>query len=301
VIDTAIFDTRSAEAPATGRPTIGPQAVAASTETLIEIQPGGARPAFFCVASRYLDVPFFTTLARSLGSGQPFYLLQPPALADSRASLGTAEALARQYVAAIRSVRAQGPYRLGGYNIGGILAFEVAQQLQSSGEAVSLLALLDTPFFSGNPFPDLSFRSAQAINQAVGLFSRPFAGLLRTGVGQQLARSSQVVRDTLDARLPRAVLRLEEDYMTFQSTLTDEAYAINLDAIKSYKPQAYPGRITLFLAEESPVRQIGAPLSWHEVALHGLDVRLIPGSYLDMLREPGVQRLADQLTALLAS
>jgi thioesterase domain-containing protein len=301
VIDTAIFDTGRAETPAADAPPTGPQAAAASTETLVEIQPGGARPPFFCVASRYLDAPLFANLARALGPDQPFYLLQPPRLAGSRASHSTAEALASQYVAAIRSVRAQGPYRLGGYNIGGILAFEVAQQLHSAGESVAPLVLLDTPFFSANPFPDLSFRSAQAINEAINVVARPFEQLLRTGVGQQLARSSRVVRDTLDARLPRAARRLEEDFVTFQATLTDQAYAINLNAIKSYRPQAYPGRMTLFLAEESPVRHIATPLSWHKLALHGLDVRLIPGNYLDIMRDPVVRQLADQLRALLAS
>jgi thioesterase domain-containing protein len=300
VVDTAIFDTGSAEAPAADGPPIGPRA-AAATEALVELQPGGAKPPFFCVVSRYLDAPLFGNLARALGPDQPFYLLQPTRLADSRTAGGSAQALAGQYVAAIRSVRAQGPYRLGGYNIGGILAFEMAQQLLSAGESVAPLVLLDTPFFSANPFPDLSFRSAQAINGALNLAVRPFEQLLRTGVGQQIARSSQVVKDTLDARLPRSARRLEEDYMTFQATLTDQAYAINLSAIKAYKPQAYPGRINLFLAEDSPVRHITAPLSWHQVALHGLDVRLISGNYLDIIREPGVRQLADQLRALLAS
>lgn len=66
--------------------------------------------------------------------------------------------------------------------------------------------------------------------------------------------------------------------------------------------QVYPGRITLFQAQEAtldfsyyPVTQLG----WGELAAGGLDIYEIPGSHLSMVQEPHVQVLAEKLSACL--
>src|SRR6185503_3759536 len=131
-----------------------PDPVSETFSTIVEIQPGGAKAPFFCVVARYQDVPLFRNLAQHLGQDQPFYALQPP----GHASFSKVEALAHHYIETIKSVQAMGPYHLGGFNIGGIVAFEAAQQLRASGAEVSLLALVDTPYLPGNSLPYLNYR-----------------------------------------------------------------------------------------------------------------------------------------------
>jgi aspartate racemase len=74
----------------------------------------------------------------------------------------------------------------------------------------------------------------------------------------------------------------------------------NLQATRDYVPQVYPGRITLFLSREEPVRCVhDSRLGWSELAADGLELHLIPGSHSISLNEPHVIVLAEQLRACL--
>ena len=97
------------------------------------------------------------------------------------------------------------------------------------------------------------------------------------------------------------VERLEEDYQTVQETLGDEGYETTVQMLQRYKPKPYPGQAALFLAEESLVRYSGALWGWHNVVANGLKVVTVPGSYINILKEPHVQTLAKQLAACLVS
>src|SRR5262249_20645259 len=86
----------------------------------------------------------YITLARHLGPDQPFYGLQT-AFSEGDSPLHTEiETMTAYYLQAIRAVQPDGPYLLGGWSLGGVVAFEMAQQLQAQGQTVALLALLDT-------------------------------------------------------------------------------------------------------------------------------------------------------------
>jgi len=79
----------------------------------------------------------------SAGPNQPFYGIESPGLEDRQEPDLPLEALASFYLESVRSVQASGPYALGGYSMGGVMAFEMARQLQAQGESVALLAILD--------------------------------------------------------------------------------------------------------------------------------------------------------------
>jgi thioesterase domain-containing protein len=87
----------------------------------------------------------YRALARRLGKERPFYALQSPALEGSSLSADiTIEALARSYLDAVRTEVPKGPYLLGGWSFGGLVAVEMARALRDAGEDVGLLALLDS-------------------------------------------------------------------------------------------------------------------------------------------------------------
>jgi thioesterase domain-containing protein/acyl carrier protein len=109
------------------------------------IQTAGAKPPFFCVPGAGGYVIYLYQLARGLGSDQPFYGLQAAGLEGRELPHTTVEAMAAYYVEAIRAVQPEGPYYLGGHSLGGWVAFEMAQQLQQQGQAVALVAIIDTP------------------------------------------------------------------------------------------------------------------------------------------------------------
>ena len=79
-----------------------------------------------------------------MGKNQPFYGLQPIGLDGKSSPLTRIEDMATHYIEALQRVQPKGPYFLGGWSFGGWVAFEMAQQLQKSGEEVALVAVLDT-------------------------------------------------------------------------------------------------------------------------------------------------------------
>jgi len=120
------------------------EAPVAGWSPLVAIQPTGSRPAFFCFHGAGGNVLSYRQLSMHLGSDQPFYGLQCQGLDGACPPLVRIEDMAALYVKEIRRVQRRGPYFLGGYCMGGTLAFEAAQQLHAAGESIALLALFDT-------------------------------------------------------------------------------------------------------------------------------------------------------------
>jgi phthiocerol/phenolphthiocerol synthesis type-I polyketide synthase E len=115
---------------------------------LVTIQPSGSRPSFFCIHGAGGNVLIYRELSQNLGSDQPFFGLQSQGLDGTCPPLTRIEDMAALYVNAIRRQQPRGPYLVGGYCGGGIIAYEVAQRLLSEGEEIALLALFDTMNFS---------------------------------------------------------------------------------------------------------------------------------------------------------
>src|SRR4029077_19925254 len=109
-------------------------------------------------------VLMYRGLSQHLGDDQPFYGLQSVGLDGSCPPLTGIEEMASAYVKEIRRAQPQGPYFIGGYCMGGTVAFEVAQQLQRDGETVALLAMFDTMNWHKIPLTVWS-RSSHAIQR----------------------------------------------------------------------------------------------------------------------------------------
>jgi amino acid adenylation domain-containing protein len=110
------------------------------SDPLLPLQTQGQQTPLFCVHPIGGSAHGYAALARALGPNQPVYGIQALGRTPS-ASLGE---MARDYMAAIRRVQSHGPYRLLGHSFGGLVAFEMARQLEAEGERVAILALLDT-------------------------------------------------------------------------------------------------------------------------------------------------------------
>src|SRR5262245_8504619 len=111
---------------------------------VVPIQPNGERPPFFCVHGAVGGVLGFRHLARYMGSNQPFYAIQCVGHDGKQSPFRRIEDMAAHYLREIRETQPVGPYYLGGYSMGGIVAYEMTRQLKAAGEHVELLVLLDT-------------------------------------------------------------------------------------------------------------------------------------------------------------
>ena len=112
--------------------------------SLVEITRGGNRPPLFCVHGAGGNVLNFRDLSWGLHHDQPFFALQARGVDGTTSPHRSIEEMARAYVEEIRALRPHGPYLLAGYSGGGVVAFEMAQQLKALGEEVPLLVFFDT-------------------------------------------------------------------------------------------------------------------------------------------------------------
>ncbi len=220
--------------------------VPASTTALIPLRTSGSKPPLFCVPGNlgnvYVDLGH---LNRCLGPAQPLYGLQ-----DSADHPARIETLAARYVAEIQTVQPHGPYRLGGICSGGVIAFEMAQQLQTQGEKVTLLAMIESP-------PPHKPGLGAALNFGRVLFQRWLRRLFR--------RSDQVSR--LHIGDQTSYLRLKKKLIA------------NSWALRRYRPHPFDGPLHLFLTEET-LQQANHPrLKWREMATPAAQVHPIPGDH----------------------
>ncbi len=126
-----------------------------TASALVPIQANGTLPPFFCVHPAGGDVLGYAALARHLGPDQPFYGLQSAGLTGGRPLSDVAE-MAAAYLEEVLRVQPRGPYRIGGWSLGGLIAFEMARQLRERGEEVALLAILDgAPEYGGEEESEL--------------------------------------------------------------------------------------------------------------------------------------------------
>ncbi len=265
---------------------------------LVLIQPSGqGRPVFFVHPLGGM-VLCFADLARHLGTARPFYGFQGQGFDDEQAPLARIEDMAAQYIQAMRQVQPEGPYLLGGWSFGGIVAFEMAQQLLRDGHAVDLLAMLD----SACPEPDLLARSYGLENEWFILT------VLARGLGVDVLEEELSGLDA-ETRISHARSLLSRARIVSPGLNMDRlglAIKMHVQAMYHYTPRIYPGRITLFRATQklppmfgqtSP--DLGPTHSWGKYASQPIDVYDMPGDHLSMAFEPHVQTLAAQLAQCL--
>jgi acyl transferase domain-containing protein/thioesterase domain-containing protein/acyl carrier protein len=120
-----------------------PNALDPSMELVVEIQKGTTWPPFFCVAPAGGDSMAYYALAHHMGRDQTVYGLLDPAADGKRKPCRTIEEMAESNIQRIKSIQPEGPYYLGGWSLGGVVAYEVGRQLVESGSEVGLVALLD--------------------------------------------------------------------------------------------------------------------------------------------------------------
>ena len=274
------------------------EAWSASWNSLIAIQTGGGLPPFFAVPGLGGNVLGFLEFAKLLGPDQPFYGLQSRGLDGIEKPFTRIEDMAAHYINEIRQVQPEGPYYLGGTCIGGVVAYEMAQQLQEQGHKVSLLTLMET-------WPPSSLRVPRF---AVPFWMRPslflLFGIARHGrVLLQLrpGQWSSYMRQGM--LIIRDMVAYGDMYRGDRAVLyRDRVSDANRQAAARYRPKPYSGRLSLILASSRPVAPSqDTRLAWGTLAADGYSTDQIPAEDSGRLFvKPHVQVLAGLLKTLLA-
>ncbi len=241
--------------------------------SLIPLQAEGSEPPLFFVHGLGGTVLRFHELAQRMRPDQPFYGIQARGLNGKEACLSRVDDMAEYYLEQLRGVQPEGPYFLGGYSFGGLVALEMARRLIEAGQVVGLLALVDT--YPGAP---------KSTSSLLGTFFTLSAEQKAAYVKKRVARYQKGIKRRIDLlSMPRPL------------KMVREACAV---AERNYSPRAYPGKIVLFRASEKALRGLDDPQGgWSQYATAGLEIHEVDADHGNILNEPQVQHLSAAIRA----
>jgi len=265
--------------------------------SLVPIQPGGSKPPFFCVHGGGGNVLIYRELARHLGPDYPFYGLQARGLDESDDYLTTVEAMAESYLREIRELQPEGPYYLGGFCMGGQVAYEMAQRLVRDGEQVNLLFAIDAHNFNGVPPRFILREKVGNLEEKIVFHSSTVPHL---GIKSRIIYFTEKAKIALRREIERWHIKIVHLFKLnpHRDVLgpSEEILAgINDRALLDYVPGVYPGKMTVC----RPRRNYGFlrdPLNgWGEFVAGGLDIIELPVHPGGIFSNPFAQVLAEKL------
>ncbi|HWE39204.1 MAG TPA: amino acid adenylation domain-containing protein [Isosphaeraceae bacterium] len=242
---------------------------------LVTLRGTGTKPPFACVHPAGGIVFRFAELARQLGDDRPFLAFQAPGLEGECEPIGDVGAMAERYVEALRRRVPEGPYHLGGWSFGGLVAFEMARRLEAAGGRVATLALFDTEA------PTLEKR-----DEARRLASQIEA--LDAEQRREFILNNYEIREVYDID----ILSRDPNGPGRVARLLDVLRASVVAGLK-YEPGPYSGPLTLFVARDRPgVSRDDPTLGWGRYARGGVESFEVAGDHATILRAPAVADVA---------
>ena len=211
---------------------------------------------------------------------RPLYAFESPGLSGNGDFIPTVEAMAAHYIALMKTIQPEGPYAIGGWSMGGIVALEMAKQLTEAGDALEQVYVIDTiPWLEEADDAEIVRRFTQVQSSRNDLVTRE--ELLPLEEDARLDRVLQILRATF----PKAVF--DRRYLS----RLYQVYKNNQIAAQTYRP-SYRGQVLVLRATErdhEPFNQ-----AWSVSDIPHLMVNL-PGDHLTLMFPPNVQHLAAYL------
>ncbi len=251
-------------------------------------------------------------LSKYLDPGQRLHFIFHQSSDGKAAKFKTIEDISKYYLTEIRRIQKQGPYSLGGYCVGGVLAFEIAQILISEGEEVSILFMLDPSEPKGkSKRPDLSNGEPSSTNYS----SSDSRNRLRNSIEYSISRRfedikiifysralrRQLVKEgTEKIRLLFAKFRLFLGFRLPEDLRTNYILKVYEGALKNYSPQEYPGKIVLYFSGKihsmrSYYSRV-SKFSWYDIeAKNKVVFKDDDADHLGLVLEPHISKWAEKL------
>jgi thioesterase domain-containing protein len=271
-----------------------PEALA-GWKSLVPLQTDGPRTPLFMIHHGGGDVTSYALLSKAIGLTQPLYGLQQPGMHTGTSPHASVETLAAAYLAEVRALQPRGPYLIGGFCFGGLVAYEMAQQLTRAGETTALLVLID----AANPNPDAkpgnevrqtrhreklsALGPVQKAGYIAGRARRRVYWALRNRItAVERVAKTLAYRGYVAARRPAPLHLRQYNLLLANSRMND-----------AYHAEAYDGRVLLI---RNNAEDFWPYLGWDRVVTGPLERVVMPSEdHLEMLREPHASVLAGHL------
>jgi amino acid adenylation domain-containing protein len=271
---------------------------------VFRLQLDGSRPPLIAIHNTGV---YYYNLSKCLGPDQPLTTLQLFDPSIPRQSLPkTLEDIAAEYVQLIRKFQPGGPYKLIGWSVGGVLAFEAARQLVEAGHEVSLLAMIDT----WAPGERGRLPKWRAVLADYAYRGQLIGAAWKKVISREQSLAAFLAQRTVSKRLLRWLGRPQADSQARVGFEAREASAENYDrwllgyledAAQGYEPKSYPGKITLLCSAREPRGLFLDPrMGWGAFAPRGVDVAIIEGDHFTIFKGRGLEQMAARISEAMA-
>jgi len=255
---------------------------------LVRIKAGSSARPFFLVHPVGGHVYVYRHLAHYLGPELSVFGLQARGLDGRAEPFSNIEAMASHYLEAITAVQPEGPYLLCGSSLGGIVAYEMAQQLTAKGERVAMLAMLDSP----NP-RQMPEGAENDVQRMAYLLSGDPSVSVKAEEMQHLKPDEQLLHLLKKGGI---VNRMFSSIALPQLQRFQQLVTVNLQALRSYAARPYAGRVLFFEASERDPFTVPNPhQGWLDLVQRDVLVHHVPGNHITMNLPPHVEALAQRL------
>ncbi|MCC6606147.1 MAG: non-ribosomal peptide synthase/polyketide synthase [Anaerolineae bacterium] len=262
----------------------------AAWDCLVPLNINKAAPNLFCIHPDSGTPACFEELAAHLGQSASVYGVMAVGLQADQTPHTTIDAMARQYVSALRVLQPQGPYLVCGYSFGGLVADEMARQLRLAGEMTHLI-ILDTLVSSDLPAKSDFAIVADYLQNEMSEVLKDHPGLL-----DSLPEDESVAYGQLLERLAEIKLGVDTSFVQRQVALLQANY----QAYKAYTPTVISGQaISLIRAKDEPGVDETADLGWQLLTTEPIEVHWTPGTHKKMLDRENVRTLAGIISGIL--
>lgn len=259
----------------------------------VDVQHNGKEPPFCWIGAGNRA----GALSNQLGPSQPFFGVGfEPQIVEQLKAPYRMEEIAKHLVLALRKKQPQGPYRLGGFCLGAVAAYEVARQLTMQGQEVGLLVLFEPM----NPFQSAKGRLAAGLVRTIFRIRFRFGELRRLKVGEspvyvrcRWKGLKSVLKDVLWGISARSQF------------LNRQLHSPDLDKIlffaaSSYEPKPLACPTAIFGCKDWPMLSAGDPyFGWSELLIGYSETHEVPGDHSGIFQEPNIKVLAEKLRACL--
>lgn len=266
-----------------------------SRASMVALQPYGEKPPIFLVPGGFSDerIIFFLygKLIPHLGDDQPVYAFRARGVEGETQSRSDITEVAAGYIRELREKQPEGPYQIAGFCTGGIVAYEMAQQLHEEGERMSTLVLADTRlprrtrylYYVGQRIKDRAKRNYAMLKQLPKRVAHHFRASSTMSVKSRLfylrekSKNTKLFYDLATKPYmvlhpnPNVARRMQRGRINYQRTLY------------KYRPKPYPGHIHLLVSEG--MMKFTGPEIWSKLAKGGIKLVQTRGNHRTHISE----------------
>ena len=268
-----------------------------SWSSLVPLRASGAKTPFFLMHAHGGNVLEYHSLANLLDPDQPVYAFQSRGLDGNIPRDLTLQRMASAYIEELRSLQPEGPYFLGGFCFGGLLALEVAQQLTAAGQTVASVILIQTVHpaaFCFKPTIPTLRRWLYRITKRIDLEreNRSHAG--KGYIAERFRRAWDMARARVEVALDYRIGKSPANPSSLSEMYIFEAIRMeNGKALRKYEPRPYRGDVILLRASKQLSGQVADEyLGWEPFFEGQFEVCEVPGHQQNLMLQPNVRRVA---------